>query len=71
MRATTRDAHQERILRTVVHIQSHLDGDLELATLARVACLAPYHFHRVFRSLVGETTAQYVRRLRLERPPTT
>lgn len=54
-----------------MHIQSHLDGDLELATLARVACLAPYHFHRVFRSLVGETTAQYVRRLRLERPPTT
>jgi len=32
-----------------------------------VACLSPYHFHRVYRAMRGETTADTVRRLRLHR----
>jgi AraC family transcriptional regulator len=34
--------------------------------LAGVACFSPYHFHRVFRGMVGEPVAEYVRRLRLD-----
>lgn len=63
----TRQSYEERILRVQLHIQRHLDDRLSLNDLARVACFSPYHFHRVFRGMVGESIGEYVRRLRLER----
>lgn len=57
----------ERVLRVLVHIQRHLDEELSLEQLASVAHFSPFHFHRVFRGLVGEPVKQHVRRLRLER----
>jgi AraC family transcriptional regulator len=56
-----------RILRVLVHVQSHLDDDLALDDLARIANCSPYHFHRVFSGMVGEGVKEHVRRLRLER----
>ena len=35
--------------------------------MSRAALLSPFHFHRVFQALVGETLAEFVKRLRLER----
>ena len=46
--------------------QAHLDEELTLARLARVANMSRYHFHRVFKEESGETPAAFVRRLRLE-----
>ena len=67
MKPETTISHQERVLRLLVTIESNLSADLSLETLARQAGLSPYHFHRVFRALVGEPLKEYVRRLRLER----
>jgi len=64
--ATRRD-YTERVLRVLVHVQEHLDEPLPLEELARIACFSPFHFHRVFRGMVGESVAQHLRRLRLER----
>ncbi len=64
---TTWNDYQERILRVLNHIQEHLDAALELEELARVACFSSFHFHRVFAAMTGETIADHVRRLRLER----
>jgi AraC family transcriptional regulator len=58
--------YRQRILTVQLHIQEHLDEELSLDRLARVAHFSPYHFHRLFRALVGETVTEYVRRLRLE-----
>jgi AraC family transcriptional regulator len=55
------------MLRVLLHIQSHLDEALPLEELAKVACFSPFHFHRLFRAMVGESVKEYVRRLRLER----
>jgi AraC family transcriptional regulator len=57
----------ERLLPVLVHIQANLDGDLSLDALAEGIQLSPFHFHRLFRSTVGETLKQYTQRLRLER----
>jgi AraC family transcriptional regulator len=57
----------ERVNRAIDHIVQGLDGPLKLEDVARVACFSPFHFHRVFRAVVGETLAGFVRRLRLER----
>ncbi len=67
MRAVTLQDYKRRTLRVLVHIQQHLDDPLPLDELAALACFSPYHFHRIFRGMVGESVKDYVRRLRLER----
>lgn len=48
-------------------VTANLDGAVDLAALAREAALAPLHFHRIFRGMVGETPLELHRRMRLER----
>jgi AraC family transcriptional regulator len=67
MKTTTLGDYKRRILQVLVYIQQHLDEPLALSQLARVACFSPFHFHRVFKGMVGEPVKEYVRRLRLER----
>ena len=50
----------------VDYIDRHLDKKLDLAALADVASFSPFHFHRLFRALMGEALGDYVRRRRLE-----
>jgi AraC family transcriptional regulator len=57
----------EKLLPVLVHIQANLDADLSLEALAKRVRLSRFHFHRLFRSAVGETLKQYSQRLRLER----
>ncbi len=64
-RETTRQAWLARFLRVTDYITDHLDEDLDLARLAEIACLSPYHFHRCWHGFTGETLAQMVTRLRL------
>jgi AraC family transcriptional regulator len=64
---TTRIEYGRRIARVAAHIDRNLDGDLSLETLAGIACFSPYHFHRIYRWVTGETVTDTVRRLRLFR----
>ncbi len=57
----------ERTNAAIDFIVSNLDEELTLEKVARVACFSPYHFHRIFRSMLGETLQQFVKRQRLER----
>ena len=61
------NSYSERIQRVVDYMAEHLDETLDLETLARVAYFSPYHFHRIYRGLLGETVNDTVRRLRLQR----
>jgi len=67
MKQETERVYRERLGRVLAHIQRHLDDPLSLEELARLACFSAFHFHRVFRGLVGESLMEHVRRLRLER----
>lgn len=57
----------EQLTRVLVHLQTHLEADLSVGGLARVAELSPFHFEREFTRLVGEPVKGHVTRLRLER----
>jgi AraC family transcriptional regulator len=59
-----------RINRAIYHITRNLAQPLPLEEIAHVAAFSPFHFHRIFRSCVGETLHAFVRRLRLERAVT-
>ncbi len=56
-----------RVNRAIDHILQHLDEPIRLDDIAQVACFSPFHFHRIFRALMGETLNAFVKRVRLER----
>jgi AraC family transcriptional regulator len=70
MKPSTLQLYKERILGVLVFIQKNLDEEVPLEEYARVAHFSPYHFHRVFRGMVGESLQEHIRRLRLERAAT-
>jgi AraC family transcriptional regulator len=59
--------HHERVNRVLDYIGEHLDGELSLTRLSQVGCFSPFHFHRIFQAVTGETLNSHVRRVRLER----
>jgi AraC family transcriptional regulator len=56
-----------RVNRAIDYIVRNLSEPLPLEDIARVACFSTFHFHRIFRSLIGETLNEFVKRVRLER----
>jgi AraC family transcriptional regulator len=67
MRDVTRSFYEQVVERAIEHVASHLDEALDLEAIAAAAGLSPFHFHRIFRGMVGETPLELGRRLRLER----
>ena len=67
MKPETRSFYEQAVQRTIDVIVANLDEALDLETLAKGAGLSPFHFHRMFRGMVGETPLELVRRLRMER----
>ncbi|MEO8333958.1 MAG: AraC family transcriptional regulator [bacterium] len=67
MKSDTRSFYVQAVQRVIEHVAAHLDEAVALDRLASEACLSPYHFHRVFRGIVGETPLELIRRLRMER----
>lgn len=67
---TYRQAHVGRVNAVVDYIESHIHEDLTVESLAQVAGFSPFHFHRVFSAVMGETLGQFIGRLRLERAAT-
>jgi AraC family transcriptional regulator len=63
----TRSFYAQAVEQVIEHIAGHLDEALDLTTLASGAGLPPFHFHRIFRGMVGETPLELIRRLRIER----
>src|ERR1700738_3731409 len=58
--------HVSRIVEVLVYIDTHLDQELSLEEMARIARISPFYFHRHFHAYMGETLAKYVKRLRLQ-----
>lgn len=53
--------------RAIDHVTSHLDAPPALAEVASVAGFSPFHFHRIFKAVAGETLHAFGTRVRLER----
>src|SRR5688500_527638 len=67
MQREARIEYEAMVRRTVEELQDRLDDPPGFRTLAAQVFLSPYHFHRIFQALVGESPRALVRRLRLER----
>lgn len=52
--------------RAIRFIGENLDRPLLLEEVAKAAALSPFHFHRIFRAVMGEAVGRYITRRRLE-----
>ena len=59
--------YTERINKVVDYIESNMEEKLTLDTLAHLAGLSKYHFHRIFQAFTDETLYSFINRLRVER----
>ncbi|MDV6332679.1 AraC family transcriptional regulator [Asticcacaulis sp. 201] len=59
--------YEARLDRVIDYIHAHIEEDLRFETLAEIACLSAYHWHRIYVAMRGETIAATIRRLRLLR----
>jgi len=64
---STYSFHMSCLLKVLIYIEDHFNEPLELETLAKIAGISPYYFHRLFRVYLNETLADYIKRLRLQR----
>lgn len=62
-----REDYISRINKVMDFIEANLDTDLKLIDLAKLASFSQFHFHRIFKAMVGETLRNYILRLRVEK----
>ncbi|WP_313699026.1 AraC family transcriptional regulator [Achromobacter sp.] len=67
MKPETRSLYAQRLDPVLRWLIANPDADPDLHQLADLACLSPYHFHRVYRAMMGETVAATVKRIRMHR----
>jgi AraC family transcriptional regulator len=56
---------QNTIRDSVDFIEQNLTEEISLTHLASRAYIPKFHFHRLFRQMVGESVMQYIRKRRL------
>jgi AraC family transcriptional regulator len=66
-RPITSETYVERVNLAIDRVVGRLEEPVRLNDLAAAAGFSPFHFHRVFQALVGETPGDFVKRLRLEK----
>ncbi|PLY08042.1 MAG: AraC family transcriptional regulator [Arcobacter sp.] len=66
MSKTTKDDYVQSVCRVILYIEQNYNSELTLEELSKVASFSKYHFHRIFKSIVGESMGDYIRRVRLQ-----
>ncbi len=62
----TAQEYRRRVCDAMNFISANLHRELSLEEIASHASFSMFHFHRIFRTVVGETVAEFTWRLRLE-----
>ncbi|HEX6798752.1 MAG TPA: helix-turn-helix transcriptional regulator [Ktedonobacterales bacterium] len=65
-RPSTLSAYAQTIECVIGAMHAHVAAPLSLEEMAEIACLSPFHFNRVFRSLIGIPPGEFLAALRLD-----
>lgn len=57
--------HAFRVYKSLRYIEENLFSQIDLDSIASAGAFSPFHFHRVFTSLLGVSVSEYVRKKRL------
>ncbi len=63
----SRKIYIERINAVQDFIENHLDEDINIRQLSRIASFSEYHFQRIFKQFTSESLYSFIKRLRLEK----
>ncbi len=61
------ETYRRRINRVIDYVNNNLEKTISLEELASVAFFSPFHFHRIFLAVTGETVNYFTNRIRLEK----
>ncbi|EJL76222.1 AraC family transcriptional regulator [Chryseobacterium populi] len=61
------EEYKKRIIKTIQYIDHHLDTRLSLEKIAEIGAYSPFHFHRIFKMITGETLQSYIIRKKIEK----
>lgn len=61
------EIYKSRINKVIDYVNNNLDKSISLDELASVAFFSPFHFHRIFVAVTGETVNHFTNRIRLEK----
>ncbi len=59
--------YRSRINRAIDYVNNNLNKSISLDDLASVAFFSPFHFHRIFVAVTGETVNNFTSRIRIEK----
>lgn len=59
--------HIARIRKVLDYIENNLHEELKLEIIAKEGHYSPFHFHRIFKGIIGETIQEFILRKRMER----
>jgi AraC family transcriptional regulator len=63
----SKEVYLENLNRAIQFIENNLHKKILLKDIAQEAFLSEFHFHRIFKSLTGETVKDFLQRLKIER----
>lgn len=63
----SRQIYIERINTVQDYIEKHLDEEISVQKLSKIASFSEYHFQRIFKQFTSESLYSFVKRLRLEK----
>jgi AraC family transcriptional regulator len=62
-----KEEYTSRVNCVIDYIEENIGKDMSLKELAEVAHFSPFHFHRIFKAIVGETLNDFIQRIRVEK----
>ena len=63
----TSKSHLEQINLALVYVHNNFDSNITAKDLAEVSGYSIFHFHRIFKAIVGQNINDYIRHIRLEK----
>jgi len=61
------EIYKSRINKAIDYVNNNLDRSISLEELASVSFFSPFHFHRIFVAVTGETVNHFTNRIRNEK----
>lgn len=59
--------YKARVMLAINFINENISEKITLDDISRAACFSPFHFHRIFTAITGETPVDFLNRVRLEK----
>lgn len=66
-KSTTSKSHFEQINLALAYVHNHFGANITAEDLANESGYSIFHFHRIFKEIVGENVNDYIRNTRLEK----